>query len=182
MRTSLLALVFVAPVIVACAKTAPPAAPETPQADAPASSATSSADVSGATPAPSASAAPASATPATTAAATPATQKGLKADQVALFGFRSDSDPDRCYVVPGSASDAAAFKKEWKGSVAKSARKLKLSKDETPVEACPLDNVVGTCADAKGYKHVIVDYYAPTFTADSAMSHCEAHMLGTWVP
>jgi hypothetical protein len=176
--------------LAACATSDPGAPPQAPGSSsvAPASAST----VSAAPLAETTSSAPAetAAAPATAASATPPVsstpsdasgQKGLGAGKVVVVAFKPTGPKGKglCFAVPGTQDELVEFNKDRKKSIAKFEKGWNAKKGEMSfLASCPTDAVVGSCLNGFG---MLADYYAPTFTADSAQKHCAGPQMGKWI-
>jgi hypothetical protein len=114
-----------------------------------------------------ASAAPAGSAAASGSAAAGA-PKGLEAGRVVLGYVQDEKDEGQC---------AAVTDKEGKKLDDKDKEKLAKMLKAKWVEACPTENVVGTCKAPFG---LFIQYTGPKYTADSAKKQC-AKDHGKWV-
>jgi hypothetical protein len=179
---SLLA-VSIALSIAACGKPDPGPPPQTPETNASAESAAPGAsDMASAPPVDSTPVATATAAaPPPSSAPTDATgQKGVASGKAVIVAFRTPDPKDKgiCWAIVGTSDALADFNKNRKKNTATLAKKLKLPTAGTYLESCPQDSIVGTCESA--FK-MLVDYYSPTFTLDTAKRHCIDDQMGTWV-
>jgi hypothetical protein len=97
-----------------------------------------------------------------------------------MLGMRVPGAKDRgiCWAFVGKPNEVAAFNKDRKKSTAELAKQLKTPAGATFLASCPTDNQIGTCESAVG---LLVDYYSPTFTVDTARKHCDGSQMGTWI-
>lgn len=107
-------------------------------------------------------------------------QKGIMPGYAILVGMRSNKpeDADLCWTITDKEADVADFNKDRKKSLEAAKVKLKLDATSELVDACPVENVIGTCQNA--FK-MLVDYYSPTWTPDKARKHCADDQMGKWV-
>lgn len=166
----------------ACGKSDPGAPPLTPAtADPAASSSSAAADA----PAPDPSVAPvasSSATPATSAspasAAAPGDASSNGESPAFAFVLPQAEGKGMCLTVTLSPEKLAAFNKDRKAGIADFAKQLKAPKATKFMDACPTDQVVGTCLNGFG---MLVSYYPPQYTTDSAKKNCTGKQGGSWV-
>jgi hypothetical protein len=137
-----------------------------------------------------ASAVPVDSTPVATATAAPPApsnaptdatgQKGVPSDKAVIVAFRTPEAKDNgiCWAIVGTTDGLADFNKNRKKNTAALAKKYKMKAGTTYLDACPQESIVGTCEN--GFK-ILVDYYSPTFTLDTAKRHCIDNQMGTWV-
>jgi hypothetical protein len=174
-------LISIALSIAACGKPDPGPPPQTPEATASAESAPGVADMASAAPVDSTPVATATAAAPPPSAPTDATgQKGVASGKAVLVAFQTPAPKDKgiCWAVVGTTDALADFNKSRKKNTATLVKKMKLPATGTYLDACPQESIVGTCENA--FK-MLVDYYSPTFTADTAKRHCIDDQMGTWV-
>jgi hypothetical protein len=107
---------------------------------------------------------------ATTAPAGAFAQKGIKPGNVIVGYIQDPADPSGCVVV----TDAPAKKDQF----AKDGDKIAGMMKGKVVPACPTDSVVGTCNQGFG---MLMNYFGPKWTADTAKKDCLKHTGQKWV-
>jgi predicted small lipoprotein YifL len=170
--------------LAACATSDPGPPPQAPGAPASATTASSAPETASSAPADTA-AVPATAAPAAPPASStpsdPGGQRGLASGKVVVVAFKPTGPKGQglCFAVPGTADELAEFNKDRKKSIAKFERGWNAKKGEMSfLASCPTDAFVGSCLNGFG---MLADYYAPTFTVDSAQKHCAGPQMGKWI-